>query len=1017
MGCGTSKLLLKKSDLDESSSAGSEEDGGALSNIRGSIAHSLGNLIQQVASVAGPSDSQEHIGLSLKKIIRNSSRKESVRLEFDEKDALVRQDFVACLKILKLCGEQFSLFLCSEIERVDLPPEQVICKEGTCFDNIYFLLSGKVTAFSSDKKTIIEYRKGSCIGEESVLFGNPSSLSVKTLCSVCFMKISKASIAQAYSMFIDSPSIVNSQKIEFEAREIIHDHPIPIDFFDSLCRQYLRNFSLLQDISVNVIDCIIENSECRKISPGEVLLEIGQPVSELCVIIRGEVDVFGSDGEKMYNLIDGEGFGDSSLFFALESVVKIVCTKESELLCCAGVLEETLAEKWPHLLKNLQEDSVSRFRLYNTVNSFTPKRLLSAEAQDILQQEVNIFRELWSIVDHLPFCDAMPRELKGIVACLLKVDTYGAKVPLAFTGDVNKLIYIPAKGRIRMVSEEFIHDMSNYQTVGLQSCLGEAVVTADIVSQEEDSIVYSLDKQELIEASEKFPEFLAFCKDLTAKYKKNLSAGMGKVGYEFSADVACSILSRDFLFHGLDQSVINHISVLGELQIIPKGNTIYKQGDKMEKMYVLVTGACGVHSTGLAANGICRELVFGQSSLAYEIQSPADIKTEEDCVFLTVNLSALSSSSVTRKDRAVIESNAINLFDWYLLPESIMHFNSADLMLEFYGNSSRLRCIKSVPVFSDSSLDDIIPLALALCKESFLAEEKIVTPGSTSDTMYFVCKGEISGQIGPFGISFHEGTFFGDQYLMFSESDSAYLMTSEPTQICKISKEMLQVTLDQIPIVKTKFENEMHRRAKYLRKAKADSHYVGLLEIDVNRELMTNKGLFRHCEVTFLHQLASILTIDHVGQNEIFIEEGQSLSSIFFVQEGCVEIFVKESTGVGERVVVVDQLSDGDYLGEVEVLNGIPAIASVRATTECRIFRIEKKLIDYIFSKYPKAKYDAEVEAYQKYLNVVLKRKRAPSSPKVHETSDLRKESKNSPSAVEVPLLNPKRSKENLDSI
>ena len=64
---------------------------------------------------------------------------------------------------------------------------------------------------------------------------------------------------------------------------------------------------------------------------------------------------------------------------------------------------------------------------------------------------------------------------------------------------------------------------------------------------------------------------------------------------------------------------------------------------------------------------------------------------------------------------------------------------------------------------------------------------------------------------------------------------------------------------------------------------------------------------------------------------EVIIQQGDPNESLFIINQGSADITVEGKHG---EIVQVNHLSRGDYFGEVELLNNLPAIASVRVGGE-----------------------------------------------------------------------------------
>jgi len=82
---------------------------------------------------------------------------------------------------------------------------------------------------------------------------------------------------------------------------------------------------------------------------------------------------------------------------------------------------------------------------------------------------------------------------------------------------------------------------------------------------------------------------------------------------------------------------------------------------------------------------------------------------------------------------------------------------------------------------------------------------------------------------------------------------------------------------------------------------------------------------------------------------EFIFREGDGGDVMFIVQEGEVEI-LKEVHG---REVQLAVLEEGDFFGEMALLEGVPRTASARAMTDCLLLRIDGSTFDHMIHSNP----------------------------------------------------------------
>ncbi len=77
--------------------------------------------------------------------------------------------------------------------------------------------------------------------------------------------------------------------------------------------------------------------------------------------------------------------------------------------------------------------------------------------------------------------------------------------------------------------------------------------------------------------------------------------------------------------------------------------------------------------------------------------------------------------------------------------------------------------------------------------------------------------------------------------------------------------------------------------------------------------------------------------------------EGEPGTEMFIIREGQVEI-LRQAHGADHRVAVLDE---GDFFGEMSLLDDLPRSASARAVTDCVLLRIDRSTFDQMVRHNP----------------------------------------------------------------
>lgn len=102
--------------------------------------------------------------------------------------------------------------------------------------------------------------------------------------------------------------------------------------------------------------------------------------------------------------------------------------------------------------------------------------------------------------------------------------------------------------------------------------------------------------------------------------------------------------------------------------------------------------------------------------------------------------------------------------------------------------------------------------------------------------------------------------------------------------------------------------------------------------------------LFRTLDDADLTELLRAIRPMEVAAGELIFREGEAGEAAYAIQTGRVEILVGRNRGE----VKVAELSAGDVLGELALLDGSPRSASARALTDVTLFRIDQGEFEFL---------------------------------------------------------------------
>lgn len=99
--------------------------------------------------------------------------------------------------------------------------------------------------------------------------------------------------------------------------------------------------------------------------------------------------------------------------------------------------------------------------------------------------------------------------------------------------------------------------------------------------------------------------------------------------------------------------------------------------------------------------------------------------------------------------------------------------------------------------------------------------------------------------------------------------------------------------------------------------------------------------LFKHLSDEWVNRLVENARVINVPAGEQFIAEGKMVDELFVVADGLVRVW---TNGLG-RAVELKQLGPGNYVGEVSLLSGKTATATVEAHEATTVVAIGRRAI------------------------------------------------------------------------
>ncbi|HEC77602.1 MAG TPA: cyclic nucleotide-binding domain-containing protein, partial [candidate division WOR-3 bacterium] len=88
----------------------------------------------------------------------------------------------------------------------------------------------------------------------------------------------------------------------------------------------------------------------------------------------------------------------------------------------------------------------------------------------------------------------------------------------------------------------------------------------------------------------------------------------------------------------------------------------------------------------------------------------------------------------------------------------------------------------------------------------------------------------------------------------------------------------------------------------------------------------------------------------NVPENTVIVKEGTTGDEMYIIESGRVEVYLTR----GDVVLLLSELQDASFFGEMSLLTDKPRSATVKSKTECRLLTLRKQNFMEIVSENPK---------------------------------------------------------------
>jgi len=108
--------------------------------------------------------------------------------------------------------------------------------------------------------------------------------------------------------------------------------------------------------------------------------------------------------------------------------------------------------------------------------------------------------------------------------------------------------------------------------------------------------------------------------------------------------------------------------------------------------------------------------------------------------------------------------------------------------------------------------------------------------------------------------------------------------------------------------------------------------------------------LFESLDNQAANAVSSLLSVQECDAGHILFQAGDAGDSMYLIEDGKVQISMRSSDG---EELILAVLAQGDFFGEMALIDNSPRTASAVAKTACRLAPIDQKRFHFLVQQTP----------------------------------------------------------------
>lgn len=258
---------------------------------------------------------------------------------------------------------------------------------------------------------------------------------------------------------------------------------------------------------------------------------------------------------------------------------------------------------------------------------------------------------------------------------------------------------------------------------------------------------------------------------------------------------------------------------------------------------------------------------------------------------------------------------------------------------ERYGKAApslpELRGLPAIPLLSELSREDFCTVFSLMQLVRRRRGESVIRQGDSGQSFFLAARGDFDViREEPDGsqvhlTTLHEGSVFGEMALLIQAPRSAHIVTTSEADLLELHVEALgQLSGGAATVARA--------LAKFTRERLVNN-------------LINTSQLFRPLSLSQRIDLVRRFVAHEVAPQTDLIREGESGRGLYVVLQGAVDVWKR----VGDEKVLLATLKAGEVFGEMSLLDGVPAGATVTAAERSTVLFLARDYVERLMESVP----------------------------------------------------------------